>query len=101
MAETKQTGLLSVVLPAYNEEASVPRAARVICGLLAQAGIPHELIFVDDGSKDGTWAAVQAQAGPSGIQVSQGRVFWKKPTLPSGVSKSPGRLARLLMSRWG
>ena len=64
MPETRQTGLLSVILPAYNEEASVPRAARVICGLLTQADIPHEIVFVDDGSRDGTWAAIQNQTGP-------------------------------------
>ena len=54
MQERKQNGLLSVVLPAYCEEASVPRAAQVIGGLLAQADIPHEIVFVDDGSRDGT-----------------------------------------------
>ena len=56
-------GLLSVVLPAYNEEASVPRAAQVIGGLLSGADIPHEIIFVDDGSRDHTWEVIQAQAG--------------------------------------
>ena len=45
MQETLKTGLLSVVLPAYNEESSIPRAAEVICGLLTQADIRHELIF--------------------------------------------------------
>ena len=34
-------GLLTVVLPSYNEEASVPRAARVITGLLEQEGIVY------------------------------------------------------------
>ena len=40
--ETPRSGLLSVVLPAYNEEASVPLAARTIHTILAQADIPHE-----------------------------------------------------------
>ena len=39
-AVTPRTGLLSVVLPAYNEEESVPLAARTIGGLLAEADIP-------------------------------------------------------------
>ena len=38
MQDRKNNALLSVVLPAYNEQASVPRAAQVICTLLEQAG---------------------------------------------------------------
>ena len=34
MRELKQGGLLSVVLPSYNEEASIPRAAERITELL-------------------------------------------------------------------
>ena len=62
LRELKQGGLLSVVLPSYNEEASIPRAAERITQLLTAADIPFELLFVDDGSKDGSWAAIQTQA---------------------------------------
>lgn len=58
-AVTPRTGLLSVVLPAYNEEESVPLAARTIGGLLVEADIPYELLFVNDGSRDHTWQAIQ------------------------------------------
>ena len=61
-AVTPRTGLLSVVLPAYNEEESVPLAARTIGGLLAEADIPYELLFVNDGSRDHTWLAIQKAA---------------------------------------
>ena len=61
-AVTPRTGLLSVVLPAYNEEESVPLAARTIGGLLAEADIPYELLFVNDGSRDHTWQAIQKAA---------------------------------------
>ena len=57
-AVTPRTGLLSVVLPAYNEEESVPLAARTIGGLLVEADIPYELLFVNDGSRDHTWQAI-------------------------------------------
>ena len=56
------SGLLSVVLPAFNEEEMAPRAADVISALLEQAQIPHELIFVDDGSRDRTWARIQEKS---------------------------------------
>ena len=65
MEQTVKQGLLSVVLPAFNEEASVPRAAATITALLAGADIPCELVFVDDGSRDATWQTIQAQAARS------------------------------------
>ena len=42
--------MLSVVIPAFNEQEMVPAAAEQIDGILSRAGIPHELIFIDDGS---------------------------------------------------
>ena len=41
--------MLSVVIPAFNEQEMVPAAAGQIDGILSRAGIPHELIFIDDG----------------------------------------------------
>ena len=37
-------GLLTVVLPAYNEQDSVPLAADTICPLLEKEGIRHEIL---------------------------------------------------------
>ena len=46
--------LLSIVLPAYNEEENIANTAGVLSGLLEEQGIDYELIFVSDGSGDGT-----------------------------------------------
>ena len=46
---------LSVVLPAYNEELMVGKTCRVLNEILSEAGIPYELVVVDDGSKDKSW----------------------------------------------
>ena len=54
--------MLSVIIPAYNEEKMIPIAAERISGVLDDAGIDHELIFVDDGSTDGSWEAISALA---------------------------------------
>ncbi|MCI9555720.1 MAG: glycosyltransferase family 2 protein [Lawsonibacter sp.] len=93
-----KTGLLSVVLPAYNEESSIPRAAEVICGLLTQADIRHELIFVNDGSRDHTWEAIQKQADRypqvRGIQFS--RNFGKEAALFAGLAQARGDCAVVL-----
>ena len=47
--------LLSIVLPAYNEEMMVERAGERLEELLKREKIDFELIFVDDGSRDATW----------------------------------------------
>ena len=92
MEETNKTGLLSVVLPAYNEEASVPRAAQVICGLLTGAGIAHELIFVDDGSRDGTLNILRelAARAENVHYLSFSRNFGKEAGMLAGLRKSSG-----------
>ena len=46
--------MLSVVIPAFNEQETVAAAAREIGRVLTEAQIPYELVFVDDGSRDET-----------------------------------------------
>ena len=50
---------LSVVLPAYNEELMVGKTCRVLREVLTEAEIPYELVVVNDGSADGTWAEIE------------------------------------------
>ena len=52
--------LFSVVIPARDEEASLPPTLRAIYDAFTGAGISHELIVVDDGSRDSTWAVLQS-----------------------------------------
>ena len=52
-------GLLSVIIPAYNEEEMISRTAETISGVLEQADISYELLFVNDGSKDRSWQCIQ------------------------------------------
>ena len=50
---------LSIVIPAYNEEANVPLLHQAIVNVIDPHDIDAEIIFVDDGSRDGTWAAIE------------------------------------------
>ncbi|MBR3165186.1 MAG: glycosyltransferase, partial [Lachnospiraceae bacterium] len=50
--------MLTVILPAYNEEEMVACAADAISQILTREDIPYEILFVDDGSTDGTWAGI-------------------------------------------
>ena len=61
--------LLSVVIPAYNEELMVGKTCRVLHDILTKAGIRYELVLVNDGSKDRTWEEIQA----AGKRIS---IFW-------------------------
>jgi glycosyltransferase involved in cell wall biosynthesis len=90
--QQRSKGLLTVVLPAYNEEASVPKAARVLASLLAQEDIPFELMFIDDGSRDGTWKAIQAQTkeDPRVRGVRFSRNFGKEAAIFAGLAQARG-----------
>lgn len=92
MSETLKQGLVSLVLPSFNEEASIPRAADTITAILTQAGIDHELIFVDDGSRDRTWSAIQEQAArhPQVRGVRFSRNFGKEAAIFAGLAQAKG-----------
>ena len=91
-SESLRTGRLSVVLPAYNEEESVPLAADVIGDLLTRAGIDHELIFVNDGSRDHTWRAIQEAAArrPQVRGIRFSRNFGKEAAIFAGLAQAKG-----------
>lgn len=51
--------LFSVVIPARDEEESLPSTIEDIASAFNAAGVPHEIVVVDDGSRDRTWAVLQ------------------------------------------
>jgi dolichol-phosphate mannosyltransferase len=56
--------LTSLVVPCFNEEAGIEQLCRKLEELVARLEVdgPVEVVFVDDGSTDGTRAAIEAQA---------------------------------------
>jgi dolichol-phosphate mannosyltransferase len=51
--------LYSVIIPARDEEESLPSTIADIVSTFEAEHIPHEIVVVDDGSKDRTWAVLQ------------------------------------------
>ena len=51
--------LLSVVIPARDEEESLPPTIADLTAHLEREGVPHEIVVVDDGSRDRTWDVLQ------------------------------------------
>ncbi len=84
--------LLSVVMPAYNEEQMLPRASRVLSDLLSTNSIDFELVFVDDGSSDATWRVLQEVSATNprvrGIHFS--RNFGKEAAIMAGLAECSG-----------
>lgn len=83
--------MISVVIPAYNEQENIPAAAERLGGILAPLD-DYELIFVDDGSKDGTWELVK-QLGETdehirGLHFS--RNFGKEGAIFAGLKAADG-----------
>lgn len=83
---------LSVVIPAYDEEESLPELSQWISRVMEQHGFSYEVIFVDDGSEDSTWEQIQkiAAANPSFKGVRFNRNFGKSAALQTAFKLSQG-----------
>jgi dolichol-phosphate mannosyltransferase len=55
----KPLSLYSVVIPARDEQDSLPGTLTDIYQTFQREGVPHEIVVVDDGSRDRTWAVLQ------------------------------------------
>lgn len=85
---------ISVVVPVRNGAALVPDAHRRLGSCLARWGRPHELVLVDDGSTDGTWAAIEAAAAADPVVrgVSLRRNVGQAGAIAAGIRASAGRV---------
>ena len=84
--------MLSVILPSYNEEKMIAVAAETLAGILDTVKIPFELLFVNDGSKDGTWNEIcRAREKDSRVcGVCFSRNFGKEAAMFAGLEKARG-----------
>ena len=84
--------MLSVILPAYNEENMIPVAAERLAGILDGAAIDFELLFVNDGSSDGTWDAIcKAREKDQRVRgICFSRNFGKEAAMLAGLEKARG-----------
>lgn len=87
--------MLSVIIPAYNEEENIPVTARTISSILQEAKIDCEIIFVDDGSADHTWQIINDArkefACVRGLKFS--RNFGKEGAIFAGLKACKGDCA--------
>ncbi|TRX56064.1 glycosyltransferase family 2 protein [Fulvivirga sp. M361] len=85
---------ISVVVPLYNEEESLPELTTWISRVMQQHGFTYEIILVDDGSTDRSWEVIQVLSKEnSHIKgISFNRNFGKSAALNTGFKKSQGNV---------
>lgn len=83
---------LSIVLPSYNEEQNIANTAKVLSDLLQQEQIDYELIFISDGSRDGTYQEIlkAAQQDPHVKGAEFSRNFGKEASIFAGLQLAAG-----------
>jgi len=90
--------MLSIVIPVYNEVESLPELHRELDEVARTHRYDLEVIFVDDGSQDGSWQVIQkiAQQDSRVRGIRFRRNFGKAAALDAGFTKSRGELVMTL-----
>lgn len=83
---------LNIIVPAYNEAEVLPLCVQRIDAALAQEAVDWSICFIDDGSRDNTWAVICQLAAQNprirGLKLS--RNFGKEAALTAGLDSSDG-----------
>jgi glycosyltransferase involved in cell wall biosynthesis len=85
---------ISVVVPAYNEEAVLGEFYRRTAAVLSQIGAPFEIVFVNDGSRDGTLRVLHELRAqdPRVVIVDLSRNFGKEIAMTAGLDHCAGEV---------
>ena len=85
---------ISVVVPLYNEEESLSELTAWIDRVCQREGLSYEVIFVDDGSSDGSWSVVEGLKAqyPAVRGISFARNYGKSAALYCGFAASVGEV---------
>jgi len=89
---------LSIVVPMFNEAGSVAQMHQELVAACEPLGRTFEIVFVDDGSNDGTDQALEdlANADPRVIALHLRRNFGKSPALQAGFERVRGQVVLTL-----
>lgn len=83
---------ISVVVPLFNEEESLPELHSWIKRVMDANGFSYEVIFVNDGSTDGSWSVIEklSKDNPEVHGIKFRRNYGKSPALFCGFEKAQG-----------
>lgn len=84
--------MLSVIIPSYNEATLIGAAVETVSRILKEAAIDYEMIFIDDGSTDGTYKQIlKATSEDTAIRgLSFSRNFGKEAAIFAGLEAARG-----------
>ena len=85
---------ISVIIPAFNECESLPELSAWIARVMQEHGFSYEVLFVDDGSTDGTWEAVRRLSAddPHVHGLRFRRNYGKSAALYCGFERAQGEV---------
>ena len=83
---------ISVIVPLYNEAESLPELQQWIERVMEANGFSYEVIYVNDGSTDGSWDVIRtlAERNPAVKGVCFRRNYGKSPALNTGFRRAQG-----------
>ena len=83
---------ITVVVPLFNEDESLPELHAWIKRVMDEHQFTHEVIFVDDGSTDRSWATIEqlSQSDPTVHGIKFRRNYGKSPALFCGFRAAKG-----------
>jgi glycosyltransferase involved in cell wall biosynthesis len=86
------TPVVSIVVPLYNEAESLPELHKWIQRVCNEHGLTYEVVFIDDGSKDGSWDIVESlkAADPNVRGIKFHRNYGKSAALHKGFEAVTG-----------
>lgn len=85
---------ISVVIPAKDEEGSLPELSQWIARVMEANGFTYEVLFIDDGSEDNTWNVIRkiSDENPCFKGIRFNRNFGKSAALQTGFRATHGRV---------
>lgn len=85
---------ISVVIPAKDEDESVSELAQWIVRVMQENALTYEIIFIDDGSTDGTWEEILKlnESNPNVKGIRFNRNFGKSAALQTGFRACSGNV---------
>ncbi len=88
--------MLSIIVPVLNESANIPVLHDEIHAVMEVLGKEYEIIFIDDGSTDGTLETIKALHSQNIHYISFSRNFGKEAALIAGLEKARGEAAVIM-----
>ncbi|MFZ9673233.1 MAG: glycosyltransferase family 2 protein [Flavobacteriaceae bacterium] len=85
---------LSIVIPLFNEEESLPELLSWIDHALASLSVSFEVILIDDGSTDGSWSVIESliPQHPPVTAIRFSKNYGKSQALHAGFARAKGRV---------